>query len=111
MSKQEQQQKLPTSQAAINIYSILDNEMNRMHGLLQTYMTLPQRDNYNSSYGGLSSASSFSSHAGGIPQIYKRIIDIQDLLLKALVAHDEVIQEKVAELALMGNADSETKEK
>jgi hypothetical protein len=82
-----------------------------MHALLQTYMTLPQKDHYTSSYGGLSSTSSFSSHQGGIPQIYKRILDIQDLLLKALVSHDEIIQEKVAELALMGNADSETKEK
>lgn len=108
MNKQEQQ-KLQTSQAAINIYAILDNEMARMHALLQTYMTLPQKDHYTSSYGGLSSSSSFSSHQNGIPQIYRRILDIQDLLLKALVSHDEIIQEKVAELALMGNANSETK--
>lgn len=110
MNKQEQKPKV-TSQAAVNLYTILDNEMARMHALLQTYMTRPQKDHYTSSYGGLSSASSFSSHQGGIPQIYKRILDIQDLLLKALVSHDEIIQEKVAELALMGNADSETKEK
>ena len=112
MSKQEPKSNLPksTSQAAINIYAILDNEMARMHALLQTYMTLPKEDSYQrSSYGGLSSHTSFSSH-GGMPQIYKRIIDIQDLLLKALVSHDEIIQEKVAELALMGNSDSETKE-
>ena len=109
MSKQEQKSK-STSQAAINIYAILDNEMARMHALLQTYMTLPKEESYHRpNYGGLSSHSSFSSH-GGMPQIYKRILDIQDLLLKALVSHDEIIQEKVAELALMGNSDSETKE-
>lgn len=110
MSKQEQKSK-STSQAAINIYAILDNEMARMHALLQTYMTLPKEESYHrTNYGGLSSHSSFSSH-GGMPQIYKRILDIQDLLLKALVSHDEIIQEKVAELALMGEADPETKEK
>jgi hypothetical protein len=105
----QKEQKL-NSQAAINIYAILDNEMARMHALLQTYMTLPKEDSYRTNYGGLSSATSFSSH-GGMPQIYKRIIDMQDLMLKALVAHDEIIQDKVAELALMGTADSETKEK
>lgn len=90
----------------LNLYGILDNEMARMHALLQTYMTLPQQDSHNP-YGGLSANRSFSSH-GGSPEIYKRIIKMQDLLLEAVVSHDEIIQEKVAELALTGDAD-ETK--
>jgi hypothetical protein len=91
----------------VNIYGILDNELTRMHALLQTYMTLPKNDDYNSRYGGggLSSSSSFSSHNTGIPMIYQRIMEIQDLMLKALVAHDEVIQAKIAELALTGDKD------
>lgn len=107
MSKQEQQ-KLQTSQTAINIYTILDNELTRMHALLQTYLTLPKDPpQYSSAH---SSYASSSSHSG-MPLFYNRICHIQDLLLQALVSHDEIIQEKVAELALMGNADSETKEK
>jgi hypothetical protein len=35
-----------------------------------------------------------------MPIIYKRIMEMQDLLLKAVVSHDVVIQEKIAELAL-----------
>ena len=89
---------------AVNIYGILDNEMTRMHQLMQTYLTLPQQDQqYGSSrnYGGLS-GSSFSSH-GAMPAIYKRILEMQDLMLKALVTYDEVLQNKVAELALTGD--------
>lgn len=99
MSKEQK-----SNQAAINIYAILDNEMSRMHSLMQAYLALPKETTYSSSYGGLSSTNSLSSHAP-VPAIYKRIIEMQDLMLKALVAHDEVIQEKVAELALMGNKD------
>ena len=101
MSKEQK-----SNQAAINIYAILDNEMARMHSLMLAYLALPKHDTYQQSYGGLSSGTSFSGHQhGNVPAIYKRITDIQDLLLKALVAHDEVIQEKVAELALMGIKD------
>lgn len=108
MNKQEPKSNLPksTSQAAINIYAILDNEMARMHALLQTYMTLPKEpQQYSSAHSSYASGSSHSS----MSLIYNRICHIQDFLLKALESHDEIIQEKVAELALMGNADSETK--
>ena len=90
----------------VNLYEILDNEMARMHQLLLAYLALPKEDGYShSSYGGLNSGSAFNStHANVIP-IYKRIMEMQDLMLKALVAHDEIIQEKVAELALTGEND------
>lgn len=94
----------------LNLYGILDNEMARMHALMQTYLTLPQQQvvqNHHSSYGGLSSGASFSGH-GNMPEIYKRILHMQDLLLKAVTSHDVVIQEKIAELALTGDA-GETK--
>lgn len=101
--------KQPQTNQPLNLYGILDNEMARMHALLQTFLTLPQQDNYgHRNYGGLSSSSSFSSHSGGIPEIYKRIIKIQDIMLTALASHDKNIQEKVAELALTGVPDDET---
>jgi hypothetical protein len=87
----------------LNLYGILDNEMTRMHQLLQTYMTLPQEQTY-SRGGGLSSFGQ-TSPGTQIPMLYKRIIDMQDLLLKAVVAHDAVIQDKIAELALTGAKD------
>jgi hypothetical protein len=82
--------------------------MGRMHALLQTYLTLPQsnaQSHYSSSYGGLSSGTSFSSSPTGMSEIYKRILKMQDMLLKAVTEHDTVIQEKIAELALTGDPD------
>jgi hypothetical protein len=90
-----------TKQAPLNLYGILDNELARMHALLQTYMTLPKDDGYGSGYGGLSHGKSFGS-PGTIPQIYQRLMNMQDLLMKAVIAHDGLVQEKVAEVALMG---------
>ena len=88
----------------LNLYGILDNEMGRMHALLQVYMTLPQDQGYPRGSGGLSSFG-HSSPGTQIPMLYKRIIEMQDLLLKAVVAHDAVIQDKIAELALTGDKD------
>ena len=85
----------------LNLYGILDNEMSRMHALMQTYLSLPTQ--HNPGYGGLSSSSSFSSH-GNMSEIYKRILTMQDLLLHAVVHHDKIIQEKIAEMALTGNS-------
>ncbi len=71
-------------------------------------MTLPQRDTTYSYGSGLSAHSSFSQHTATLPEIYKRILTMQDLLLKAVTSHDTVIQEKIAELALTGDK-NETK--
>jgi hypothetical protein len=65
----------------MNIYSVLDKELERMHKLLGAYMALPASNNYM------------------IPEIYKRIVVIQDSLLEAAKNNDELIQQKVAELA------------
>ena len=89
----KQQTQLPNQ--ALNLYGIMDNEMARMHSLLQTYMTLPKSS-------GLSHQGSFHNHSYDIPEIYRRIIHMQDILLTALAGHDVTIQNKVAELALTG---------
>lgn len=96
-----------TSKAAVNLYGILDNELQRMHALMQTYLTLPQQPaHYNSAGGGYT----YNPAVSNMPMIYQRIVEIQDLMLKALIAHDEVIQDKVAELALMGTKDEPNKD-
>jgi hypothetical protein len=94
-------------QIPVNLYGILDNEMARMHGLMQTYLSLPKDPPQYGQHtnGGLSSLNSFSAGPHNqIPVIYKRILDMQDLLLKAIESHDVVVQDKVAELALMGKS-------
>lgn len=86
---------------ALNLYGILDNELARMHVLMQTYMALPaQNQQYPS--GNMSSP---NPH-GNMPAIYRRIQDIQDMLLLAVKAHDPAIQAAIAELALTGVSES-----
>lgn len=91
---------------ALNLYGILDNELARMHTLMQTYLALPshnphQHGSYSS--GGISSATGFSSSQ--MPVIYRRINEIQDMLMLAVKAHDPAIQVAIAELALTGISD------
>lgn len=77
--------------------------MARMHELLRTHLINPQAQNsYGSSYGGLSSGSSFSYGATS-SDIYRRLLSMQDMLIEAVRKHDGLIQEKVAELALTGD--------
>lgn len=76
---------------ARNIYSIVDKELERMHNLMRTYVTMRSNNNYH--------------HNDSVNEIYRRIIEMQDILLKALSSHDENIQNKVAELALTGDSD------
>lgn len=85
----------------VNLYGLVDNELARMHTLMQTYLTLPA-DSSSAGYGGLSSARSFGSAPSQIPIIYKRITELQDLLVKSLIAHDQLLQDKIAEVAMMG---------
>ena len=93
----------------VNLYGVLDKELARMHDLLKTYLTLPKEPS-GPSYGGANYGSYSSNTAthSNIPIMYSRIVEIQDLLMKALVAHDVLLQNKIAELALTGVAD-ETK--
>ena len=89
--------------AAINIYEVFDNELARMHSLLAIYMQLPKEESYSRVTGPSHTQTQHMS------AIYKRIIDMQDILIKQFANHDEIIQNKVAELALTGIADSDTK--
>lgn len=91
---------------AINIYSVYDNELERMHTLLLHYMAMPKDQDHRHGYPPPGMSGSSHVHAD-LSVIYKRIQQLQDVLVKCIKERDEAIQDKVAELALTG--DSETK--
>ena len=82
----------------LNVYGVFDNEMARMHDLLKHIMTLPPHMQ--------------TSHGRGmhynhdpypeIAAVYSRIMEMQTVVVNALTGRDQVIQDKVAEMALTG---------
>jgi hypothetical protein len=80
-----------------NIYTVLDNELARMHELLRIYMQLPNADDNNYTYKKL------PTNPSNMGTIYKRIIDLQNVVLMATKSADAEIQKAVAELALTGS--------
>jgi hypothetical protein len=86
----------------LNLYGIMDNELARMHNFLLAYLALPKEPAYSHAYG------TPSNQTNDLGEIYKRIIQMQDLLLQSLISHDKELQERIAELALTGVKD-ETK--
>ena len=91
----------------LNLYGILDNELNRMHDLMRIYLSLP-RDSQQQQYTTYSSNGSSPVNHSGMGKIYERIVNLQDLLLQSVISHDKVLQEKIAELALTGTKDEST---
>ena len=93
----------------VNLYGIMDAELERMHKLLLAYMTLPKEPLSSQYYTSHSSAGAGSSHSS-LGTIYQRITSMQDILLQSLVSHDKELQERIAEFAIMGTSDgSKTK--
>ena len=91
----------------LNLYGIMDNELARMHNFMIAYMSLPKEhtnQKYSTSYASNTAGSTHSD----LGEIYKRIIQMQDLLLQSLISHDKELQERIAELALTGVAKDET---
>ena len=84
-------------QIAVNIYQLLDNELGRMHQLLTLYLSMPKD----------TSTTYANVNHNGLGTIYKRMLEMQDIMLKSFETRDELIQEKVAEMAFTGNSDSE----
>ena len=85
----------------VNLYGIMDAELQRMHTLMHAYMALPKEP---AQYGSYSSSAMLQPHSN-LGEIYKRIVTMQDLLLQSLISHDKELQDRIAELALMGKAD------
>lgn len=90
-----------TKSPALNLYGILDNELERMHALMHVYMQKPKEDHY-----ARRSTMSPCKPTGEMSTIFARIVEMQDVLIAALKAHDPLIQEKVAELALTGTKEN-----
>lgn len=81
---------------ANNIYSVLDNEMARLHDLIHMYTNHPMRS---------SNVSTYDPHASQMVTCMKQLLSMQSALIDAFRAHEPAIQEKVAELALTGRDD------
>lgn len=91
-----------------NIYAIYDAELERMHELMRTYITLPQDRHHNgtgSSIAAMGMSASGGYGANHLGSIYSRILEMQNTLIAALQVHEPLIQAKIAELALTGDAD------
>lgn len=86
--------------AATNIYTVLDNELARMHSLLRMYLELPKDSPHNTRY--TPSSTTINTPSPYIGIIYKRILELQNAVLKAAGTADAEIQKAVAELALTG---------
>lgn len=97
-----------TNRGVTNIYSLLDKELERLHRLLESMSHYRSRE-YSME------AERYYRQFGHYPrdnysdgtQVYKRILQIQDIVLKGFESRDQIIQEKVAELALTGDANKE----
>lgn len=81
---------------ASNIYSLLDNEMSRVHDLIHMYVSYPMRSK---------DISTYDPYSSQIVLATKQLLAMQSALLDAFRAHEPAIQEKVAELALTGSSD------
>lgn len=89
----------PSRSQAINLYGVYNEELTRMHALMQTYLQLPKDPH--GGYGSINRG--YQPHPSDhMPVIYQRIVELQNILIAALQSHDPLIQEKVAELALTG---------
>lgn len=91
---------------ALNIYGVLDNELARLHRMVETFAIHNERysNRYPDRFGGLGGPGFGSSSSGplNVNAIYDRIIEIQNIMLTAVASSDAKIQEAVAELALIG---------
>jgi len=91
------EQPKPNNQA-VNLYGAFNEELQRMHDLVKMSMQQPHdQSTYHSRMGGYHPPSHHTAEL-----FWQRIIQLQDIMIAALQSHDPLIQEKVAELALMG---------
>ena len=82
-----------------NAYDLLDRELERLHKQLALAIELSRQPgtHFNSPYGG------YQQSGLTIENLWNRIIQIQDLILASYQANDKALQERIAELALVGN--------
>lgn len=77
-------------QKVINLYDLMDRELDRQHELLRTLIvTEAQRD--------VNSWDKLSN------KVWDRVTHMADALTEAVRNHDKTVQERVAEMALTGD--------
>ena len=94
------------NKVALNAYSVLDNELSRMHELMRTAMARGsgfEREYMHNRYQSIGNG--MDHGVPSIEMVYQRILQMQDAVMKAAADVDPVIQEKIAELALTGEAE------
>lgn len=82
-----------SKEVAVNVYSLMDKELERMHELLRTYILHPQEHQQ------APSSRSHQSQQSNIPLLWKRILEMQELVMTEFKGHDKAIQQAVAEVA------------
>jgi hypothetical protein len=90
------------SKTAVNLYGILDNELQRLHELLKIQLSTPYvTDSYQQTYTS-AHVNIMGQHvySGPAATTYNRILVIQKLIIDSMLNHDEALQEKIAEFAL-----------
>jgi hypothetical protein len=89
---------MTVKQSGVNLYSLVDRELDRMYDLMKLHATKARstNDTFHQMYGARDPLEEVLS---------RRITLFQDVLLEALKTHDSAIQEKVAELALTGKGE------
>jgi hypothetical protein len=99
-----------------NLYDVYNQELDRLHKLLNYYLLQPQPPAYTGSFSNNGAGTLYGGAYGGMPttgtfysteagQVYSRIVMMEDILIQALKTHEPLIQEKIAELALTGKAE------
>ena len=97
-----------TEKPVLNIYGVLDNELSRLHRLIETFMVHNDRSRNQDRYtSGTTLGNPFTTPIipFDINAVYNRIIEIHDVILNAVSNSESKIQEAVAELALTGKGD------
>lgn len=89
-------QPMSETKPAVNVYGVIDNELQRLHDLLRLEMSIQRSDSRE--------FQRFSASPSTPQVIRQRIWEFQDVIITAMKEHDKVVQEKVAELALTGNS-------
>jgi hypothetical protein len=84
-----------STKPALNLYGVLDNELGRMHELLKTFISHTNAHRDPNSYPRYTSVND-----DNITEVFQRIVLVQNIIIKAVHKHDELVQDKVAELAL-----------
>lgn len=87
-----------------NSYDLLDKELGRLHKLLIVGIEASKghSNHFNQPYG-------YNNGGVDIESIWNKIVELQGVIVKSYQANDQAMQNKIAEMALLGNSDKDQK--